>query len=335
MLKKTAKRMVKRIESWLGIELPRAGQHKAQIARIKADLSEVRYLTYASLPAERRKEALQFWWRIRHPGTPALDLDHPRTFCEKIQVLKLHGDDPLLTRLADKFAVREWVANRIGERYLVPLIGAWDAAEDIDFDALPDRFVLKANHGSHWNVVVKDKSKLDRRQVLSDLSFWLKLNYAYVRSFQMQYDRIPRKIIAEEFMENASGDLYDYKFWCFKGKVHYVQYLANRKERLRVAFFDRDWNVQPFMYNRRPKITKLPPRPSNLEEMIALAEKLADGFEFVRVDFYRLDDGTIKFGEMTFTPANGGGGWEPEEWDVKLGALFDVRRGNLMSGDPL
>ena len=304
---------------------------RMQYARLKARCERLEYLLMACMPEEKRKLALEILWKSRKPGT--LDLDAPKTFCEKIQAIKLMGDDPLLTRLADKYAVRDWVAGRIGTEYLIPLLGVWKSADEIDFGALPSRFVLKANHGYHMNIVVKDKSVLDVTKARRLLARWLGTNFAYSGLLQMQYRAIPPRIIAEEYLENGGGQLYDYKFWCFKGRVRYVQYMRDRVDRFVCSrFFDRDWNALDIMYNKRPRITDLPSRPDNLEKMISLAEALADGFEFVRVDFYRLNDGTVKFGEMTFTPVNGYGVWDPPEMDLKAGEFFDVRPGNRMIG---
>ena len=297
--------------------------------RKRCDLLE--YMLMACMPAESRKTAIEILWNARKPGI--LDLSAPKTFGEKIQAIKLLGDDPLLTRLADKYAVRDWVAERIGSEYLIPLLGVWKSADEIDFAALPSRFVLKANHGYHMNIVVTDKAKLDVAKARRTLTDWLKTNFAFASKLQMQYRAIPPRIIAEEYLENAGGQLYDYKFWCFRGRVHYIQFKRDRVGKgSRSRFLDREWNARDFMHSRRPKIVDLPPRPGNLEKMISLAETLADGFEFVRVDFYRLNDGTVKFGEMTFTPANGYGTWEPPEMDRKLGELFDVHPGNRMIG---
>ena len=288
--------------------------------------ADARYMIYKYLPAEKREEALKDWWWKAKAGR-SIDLDNPQTFDEKIQWLKLHGDDPLLSKLADKYEVREWVAERIGKKYLVPLIGVWDSADDINFDELPDRFALKANHGCGWNVIVKDKSKINVQDVRNRVNRWLKTCYSFVGSFEMQYRGIKPRVIAEEYMENAGGDIYDYKFWCFKGRCHYVQFLSERQKHLKMVFFDRDWNVMPFVYDH-PRNENPPPRPDNLDEMMSLAEKLAQGFEYVRVDFYRLNDGTVRFGEMTFTSANGQCKWDPPEWDLKIGQMFDVRPGN-------
>lgn len=250
------------------------------------------------------------------------DLDHPKTFNEKIQWLKLYGNLPLKTKLADKYLVRDFVREKIGEKYLVPLLGVWNSEKEVDFDALPNRFAIKANHGSGMNLIVRDKSQLDQKAARKRMKSWLKMNFACLY-MELQYWNIPRKIIAEEYMENACGDLFDYKVWCFNGKARYIEFLAERSTKLKNVFLDRDWNPQVFVYSA-PLYEKEVPKPACLDELIACAEKLAEGFAFVRVDFYCLDDGSIKFGEMTFCELAGLGHWDPPEWDLKLGEMLTL-----------
>lgn len=314
----------------VGKVLKRRRELYARLVAMEREIVRIRYMLYKYIPAEKRQEALLDWWREVRPDE-AINLDAPKTFNEKIQWLKLRGEDSLLTRLADKFAARGWVSEKIGSRYLVPLLGVWNNADDIEFDALPDKFVLKATHGCGMNVIVTDKSKIDIASVRDQLNSWLGMNFAYMDGFEMQYAGIEQRIIAEEYMENDGGDIYDYKFWCFKGKCCYIQFLSERKTGLKMAFFDRHWNLMPFVYDY-PRNMNPPSRPDNLETMIALAEKLAADFEHVRVDFYRLDSGEIRFGEMTFTSASGMCKWDPPEWNLRLGRMFDVRPGDRIDG---
>lgn len=245
------------------------------------------------------------------------DLDHPKTCNEKMQWLKLYGDLPLMTKLADKYLVREYVREKIGEKYLVPLLGVWKSAQEIDLDQLPDRFVLKANHGSGMNLIVKDKSALDWKTAQKRLNDWLKFNFTW--SFlEYQYQHIPPRIIAEEYMENADGSLPDYKVWCLDGKAEYIEFLAERQIELKAAFYDRNWNKLGFVHSD-PHYLQDVPKPARLEELLGAAEKLAQGFPYVRVDFYSLDDGTLRFGEMTFSPLGGFGHFDPEEMDLIIG----------------
>ena len=256
------------------------------------------------------KDLVKWYENVTHKK---LNLDNPQTFNEKIQWMKLYDSTPIKTRLADKYLVRDWVKEKIGEEYLVPLLGVYDRFEDIDFDKLPNKFVIKCNHGSGFNIIVKDKTQLDMVEVKSKLAKWMVENFAFHAGCELHYKNIQPKIIIEEYMENNSGDLYDYKFWCFDGKVEYIQFLSERNlGGLKMAFYDREWNKQNFVYSH-PLDSKDMPRPENLDKMISLAEKLSKGFNHVRVDFYKLDDGRIVFGEMTFTSASGICKWNHEQ----------------------
>jgi hypothetical protein len=280
------------------------------------------YRYHESLVPDRYPEALKAWYKQVTGRT--LDLDRPRTFNEKIQWLKLFDSTPLKTRLTDKYLVRDWVKEKIGSKYLTDLLGVWHRFDDIDFDRLPEKFVLKATHGCGWNMMV-DKRTFDRAAAKRKFDRWLNTNYAFVFGLELQYKNLQPRIIAEAYLENSKGDLYDYKIWCFSGRAEYIMFLAERSLRLKMAFYDRQWNLLPVVY--------LPTRydcsaakPDNLEEMIDIAEILSKEFAHVRVDLFRLNDGTIKFGEMTFTSASGTCGWSPPEYDEILGRLIDIDR---------
>ena len=247
------------------------------------------------------------------------DLDHPKTFNEKLQWLKLHDRRPEYTVMADKYLVRQYISEKLGEEYLIPLLGVWDDPDDIDFDALPDRFVLKCNHNSGLGMCIcNDKSTLDIPAVRKGLRRGLRQDY-YLTGREWVYKNIPRKIIAEAYMEDDSGELRDYKFMCFNGKAKCSFVCSERfsSTGLKVTFFDRDWNVMPFE-RHYPKSEVSIPRPQNYEKMIELAEKLAEGIPFVRIDFYEVN-GQIYFGEITFYPGSGFEEFTPEEWDKTLG----------------
>lgn len=255
-----------------------------------------------------------------------LDLENPVTFNQKVQWMKLYDSTPEKGRLADKYLVREYVAERIGDQYLVPLLGVWDNPDDIDFDALPERFVLKATHGCGWNVIVRDKAKLDVKATRRKLRRWLETDYSLCGGLELHYRYCQPRIVAEQFLENTPGehsDLYDYKFWCFGGRVEYVQFLEDRSRGLKMSFFDREWRRQPFVYSY-PRDRRDAPMPGNLEEMIGLAERLAEGMPHVRADFYRLDDGKLYFGELTFTSMGGICAWDPPETNLMMGALVEL-----------
>ena len=252
-----------------------------------------------------------------------LNLEKPELYTEKLQWLKLYDCTPEKVLLADKYLVRNWVKEKIGETYLVPLLGVWDKPEEIDFAKLPDRYVLKCNHGSHMNIIVNEKNPLNYKKAIRLLHRWMDTDYAFEEgTCEIQYSEIPRRIIAEEYMENFNGEMYDYKFFCFDGKVKFIMFLADRNEGLRMANYDRNWNRLDFYYCT--PLEKDIAKPKNLKEMIEIAETLAEGFCHVRVDLYRLNDGTIKFGEMTFTSASGIMNWEPKGTDLMLGQYITL-----------
>lgn len=275
--------------------------------------------TYPNLQGQARIDELAKWF---YASTgEKMDFCHPATFNQKLQWCKVFDRNPMKAKLADKYLVREWVAEKIGQEYLVPLLGVWDRFDDIDFSRLPDRFALKCNHGSGWNVIVDDKQKLNIEEAKRKFDRWMSEDYTYKAGFELHYGDITPRIIAEEYMENAGGDIYDYKFYCFDGEVKYVQFLMDRKHGLKMGYFDPDWKLQPFV-NNHPQIDEDVPKPDNLDQMIRLAEILSAGFPYVRVDFYRLNDGTIRFGEMTFTPASGTQDWDPPQTNDMLGAML-------------
>ncbi len=281
------------------------------------------YMFYAK-QIDYKQELCDWYLRLKKEN---LNLDNPQTFNEKIQWLKLYNSTPEKTLLADKYLVRNWVAEKIGKKYLIPILGVYDSFDEIDFDKLPNQFVIKCNHGCGYNIIIKDKSKIDLSAVKIKLDKWMNENFAFRAGCELHYLNIPPKIIIEKYIENkqsVGGDLYDYKFWCFNGRVHYIQFLSERNtDGLKMAFYDKNWKKQDFVYSY-PLDTKTIERPDNLDEMIELAEKLSAGFNHVRVDFYRMDDGTIYFGEMTFTSASGTCKWNDESINHYFGKLIEL-----------
>jgi len=249
-----------------------------------------------------------------------LNLANPQTYNEKIQWFKLYGITPEITCLADKYRVRDYVAKKIGEKYLVPLLGVWDSPGEIDFSNLPSRFVLKANHGSAYNYIVTDKKQINIEEVIRSAYEWLIEDYAF-KSFEMQYLDIPRKLIAEEYLSFEQGNIYDYKVLCFNGKAYIIICQTHINGCLRSDFYDLDWNLLSIQRDDCPNTGVLLSRPNNLDELIEKAEVLAEGFPQVRVDFYILKD-KLYFSEMTFTMASGMARWNPPETDLILGKLF-------------
>ena len=257
------------------------------------------------------------WFKDR-TGEEA-DLLNPKTYCQKIQWMKLYDSTPRKTLLADKYLVRDHVANTIGEKYLTKLYGVWDSFGEIDFDKLPDRFVLKTNHGCGYNLLVPNKAELDKEDARKKFEKWMNTDFSYVYGYEMHYRDIPRKIIAEEYLDLKGEGRIDYKITCIGGKVELIQFI-NRLEKMEieVCVYDRDWKKLPFTFGH-PMYEKEIKRPERLGEMIEIAEKLSSGFSLVRVDLYILKNDEIRFGELTFTPASGAQRWFWTETNRKLG----------------
>ena len=269
-----------------------------------------------------------------------LSLENPQKFTEKIQWLKLYDRNPLHTMKADKYAVREFVKNTIGEQHLVELFGVYDRPEEIDFDALPDRFVLKSTHGCGMSIVCPDKNQLDRKAVVKKFNRWLKINWYYKSKRQWAYKDIPPRIICEEFLEsNTDWGLLDYKFFCLNGKPEYIQVIfdrTGREERFQ-NLYDTQWNRLSVTTSGFPINPKNVPPPPCLDEMLRLASALAKDIIFSRVDFYYHNDKII-FGEITFYPAGGVNRFNPVEFDDELGRKlklpFELNiRNNAKSGE--
>ena len=254
----------------------------------------------------------------------------PKTYTEKIQWSKLHRDNKTLALYADKIKVREYVTRTIGEQYLVPVIsGVYTSSDQIDFDSLPEQFVIKANHGCGFNYVVKNKSKIDTEQVRAVIDLWLRTDFS-INSLELQYRYIEPAVYIEEYLlKDGEQDLPDYKFFCFSGKV-FCSYTMidyhNDHSKGRLGFFDRNYKLMP--YNRadyRPVGYQLD-KPEGYDLMVELAEKLSQGFSHVRVDLYNIR-GRVYFGELTFTNASGLFRFVPDEFDYILGEQWDLQKG--------
>jgi glycosyltransferase involved in cell wall biosynthesis len=289
--------------------------------RIKEENKKKDYFYYLNLdPADYEKE-LKLWYKDKLGYE--LDLDNPITYTQKIQWMKLYDSTLLKSELSDKYRVREWVKNKIGEKYLIPLLGVWDKFDEIDFDKLPDKFVLKCNHGCGYNHIVLDKRKLNLKELKDKFDEWMEQDFAFRYGLQLHYSNIEHKIIAEEYVENKGNDLYDYKIWCFNGEAKYIMFMQDRYiSGAKMAFYDINWAKQEFAYY--PPTKNEIPRPKSLDLMLDLARTLSKDFYHARVDFYELNDGTVKFGEMTFTSSSGDNKWSPKVYDYKMGQLFSL-----------
>ena len=254
-----------------------------------------------------------------------LDLENPQTYNEKLQWLKLYDRNPQYTKLVDKCEVKAYVADRIGEAYIIPTLCVWERVEDIDFASLPNQFVLKCTHDSGGVVICKNKAKFDIEAAKNKLSQAMAKNF-YYHGREWPYKNVKPRIIAEAFMEDeATGELRDYKLFCFHGKAK-VLFIASERykmgEEVKFDFYDMEFQHLDFRHghpNSKAEIKK----PDQLQNMRMLAEKLSEGFPQLRVDFYEVN-GKVYFGELTFFHHNGFVPFEPEEWDYTFGSWITL-----------
>lgn len=269
------------------------------------------------------KTYLSIAYRIRMGKK--LNLESPETFNEKLQWLKLYNRNPKYTDMVDKYKAKEYVSKMIGTEYVIPTIGVWDKFEDIDFDSLPNQFVLKCTHDSGGLVICRDKQKLDISAVKRKINKSLKHNFYYAQR-EWPYKNVKPRIIAEQYMEDKEDkELRDYKFFCFDGRVKALFVATdrgNKYEETKFDFFDEEFNHLEIK-NGHPNANKVPHKPKQFNLMKDLAKKLSKGIPQVRVDFYEVN-GQVYFGEMTFFNFSGMTPFEPEEWDYKFGSWIKL-----------
>lgn len=260
-------------------------------------------------------DELYLKWMFRLQMGEKLDLKHPRTFNAKLQWLKLYDRDPFHTRLVDKYEVKKIVADKIGENYVVPLLGVWDSVDEIDFESLPESFVIKCTHNSGGVYVVKDKSKEDLGAIREGLRKAMSENY-YSAFREWPYRDMRPRIIAETCL---GGNINDYKFFCFNGEPQYMFIATDRHSQTGTCFdfFDMSFDHIP-VTNGHPNAAITPSKPECWEEMKALAAKLSEGMPHVRVDFYEID-GKVWFGEFTFFHFSGMVPFVPSDLDFRMG----------------
>lgn len=262
-----------------------------------------------------------------------LNLNSPKTFNEKIQWLKLNDKNPKYPIYVDKYKVRDIIKNKLGEEYLIPLLGVWDKPEDIDYGSLPNEFVLKCNHNSGLGMCIcKNKDKIDIKEIQKKLKRGLKENY-YYNCREWPYKNIPHKIIAEKFMKNNNDNrsLIDYKFMCFNGEPRCILCVTDRfdQEGEKITFFDMNWKILPIK-RKVPITNKKINKPLNFDKMVKFAKILSKNTTFIRVDFYEIN-GELYFGELTLYPGGGFEKFYPEEADYILGEwlhlpVYDLER---------
>lgn len=253
-----------------------------------------------------------------------LNLENPQTYNEKIQWLKLYDHNPDYIKMVDKIEAKKHVASILGEEYIIPTLYVYDSVEEIDFEKLPNQFVMKCSHDSGGVVICKDKEKLDKNNAFERIRKGLKTNYFY-QNREWPYKNVKPRIIIEEYKEDESGyELKDYKFFCINGKCEFFKIDFDRQKSHHANYFNRTGVLMPFgEASCPPDNNRILMIPSNLNEMINKAEQIAYYINntFVRVDLYNIN-GQVYFGEITFYPASGIGRIEPEEWDKVIGEMI-------------
>lgn len=267
---------------------------------------------------------LMYYYHFKH----FINFKNPKTFNEKLQWLKLYDRRPEYTLFVDKIEVKDWVAKQIGYDHIIPTLGIWNDAREIDFNTLPNQFVLKTNHsgGSSGVIICKDKAAFNKEAAIRKLNESLQFD-TYLYGREWPYKNVKRRILAEKFISEGGddSDLKDYKYYCFGGKAEFMFISSNRnavgKDKT-FDYFDMDFNHLPFSWGAPVSNTKLccPPTFGKMKEY---AEKLSTGLFEVRVDFYDVN-GQIYFGELTFYDGSGFVNFTPEKWDIILGNLIKL-----------
>ena len=255
-----------------------------------------------------------------------LNLKNPKTYSEKLQWLKIHDRKPHYTKFVDKYDVKRHVANLVGEEYIIPNIGVWESFDEIDFDSLPNQFVLKCTHDSGSVVICKDKNSFDYEKAKAKLSAKFNTNLFY-HSREWPYKNVKPRILAEAYMEDSSTqELRDYKFYCFKGEAKFLYVsrgLSGSHNDAEMSFYDLNWEKTPFQRDDYRALSVAPQKPVGFETMIKLANRLSAGIPFLRVDLYEVN-GRVYFSEMTFYPGSGFTPFASDEWEDTIGGWITL-----------
>lgn len=259
------------------------------------------------------------------------NLNNPKTFNEKIQWLKLNNKHPKLINYVDKAEVKNYVSMKIGAKYIVPTLGIWTNVKDINFETLPNKFVLKCTHDSGGVIICKDKSTVDINKIKRRLKKHLQTNYYYL-GFEWPYKNVKPRIIAEPYLEDLEvKEIRDYKFYVFNGKARIMKLATDRNVYtgdVNMDFYDMQFNHLPFTRGHNNS-TKVLNKPYNFELMRDLAEQLAPHeTPFSRIDFFEINK-QVYFGEITFYPAGGWVAFDPPEWDTILGNMLNLEINTL------
>lgn len=260
------------------------------------------------------------------------DLKNPQRFSEKIQWLKLNYKDKNASIGADKVAVRGMVSEKVGKKYLVPVVGIFKNSREIDWDSLPNKFVAKINNGCGLNIICLDKNKLNKEDTLSKLDDWMKATRNhYWKNYEWNYKNIKPQIIIEQYIGNNKNQINEYKFMYVGGKLAFIQVPAERDLKdqfnVKLGYYSSEWDQVSISRKGHPSPDKPISKPKKLKEMLKVSEELAKGFILCRVDLYEVGD-EIKFGELTFTPGNGIAEYKPDSWDTRLGQLMQLPKRN-------
>ena len=297
------------------------------------DVKKLHYMMGLALTEKKKQEILNETF-VRRVGYP-INWENPQTMNEKIMWLKLNYQDPLITTCSDKFAVKDYVTETVGAEYVVPTIASWSDPDEIDFDVLPDKFVLKVNWSSGYNIIVKDKASLNIEETRKQLKKWIQPDRnSYYQFFNWGYKHMKPVIYAEEYLEQIAGQVYDYKLYFSNGEFIFMFIATDRhgENTLTYTFFDENLQYIPCEYGHKHNANPLPAMPKNIDKMLEIAKKLAKPFPFVRVDFYEIGD-EIYLGEMTFYSGGGLLPFDPPEFDKKLGAKIQLPERTIIDKD--
>lgn len=277
------------------------------------------------------EQFIKMLWKRKYHSS--INLENPVTFNEKLQWLKLHDRKKEYTTMVDKCEAKKWIAKRLGsEKFVVKTYGVWDKFEDIDFNVLPNKFVLKTTHDSGGIVVCKNKQELDIKKAKNVINTSLHHSY-YKWGREWPYKNVKPRIIAEQYLEEQAHTeiegLTDYKFYCFNGQPKFL-YVAksnftNGTKRDLMSVYDLNWKLSPFQRNDHESLPYIPKKPEGFEKMIELSKKLSENIPFLRVDWYEID-GELYVGELTFYPGAGFGEFSPKEYNYEIGNWLDISK---------
>lgn len=261
----------------------------------------------------------------------SLNLDNPKTYNEKLQWLKLHDKNPLYTQLVDKYEVKKYISKLIGKEYVIPTLGIYNSFDEIDFESLPNKFVIKCTHDSGGVVICDDKSLFNVKKAKKYINKRLKSNY-FAMHREWPYKNVKPRIIIEQYIKNnGSEDLIDYKFFCFNGEPKILLNCSNRKTNLEETWYNMSYDLLDIKEGNHPTNTSIK-KPENFEFMKKISKTLSKDMPFIRVDFYEVN-GQIYVGELTFYPASGYERFDPEKWDSILGEWINISKVRMKNNE--